>query len=60
MLTLLVGIIRVYLGVHWPTDMLAGWILGAAWALLAWLIARSLQRGGQVEKNATENGSDPR
>lgn len=38
-LTLLVGISRVYLGVHWPTDVAAGWMLGGAWALLFWLVA---------------------
>ncbi|MFN3515483.1 MAG: phosphatase PAP2 family protein [Phenylobacterium sp.] len=42
--TLLVGLTRVYLGVHWPSDVVAGWSLGAAWALSCWLAAWAVDR----------------
>lgn len=44
LITVLVGAGRVYLGVHWPTDVAAGWTAGAAWALLCWLLAYHMQR----------------
>ena len=55
-LTVLVGISRVYLGVHWPTDVLAGWTGGLVWALVVWLVARHLQRRGKVERDTDDAG----
>ena len=40
LITLMVGVSRIYLGVHWPSDVLAGWCAGFAWAMLCWLVAR--------------------
>jgi undecaprenyl-diphosphatase len=48
-LTLLVGVSRIYLGVHYPTDVLAGWCIGIAWALICWTIMSRFQRRGMVE-----------
>jgi undecaprenyl-diphosphatase len=43
-LTILIGLSRIYIGVHYPTDVLAGWIAGISWALLCWYAASLIER----------------
>lgn len=59
LISFLVGISRVYLGVHYPSDVLAGWSLGLAWAVLWWLVACWLQRRGMVESAGSEIETSP-
>jgi undecaprenyl-diphosphatase len=54
LLMVLVGFSRVYLGVHYPSDVLAGWCLGLAWSIVVWMIVRTLQRKGAIEEQGTE------
>ena len=49
-ITVIIGATRVYLGVHYPSDVLAGWCAGLIWALTCWLIARYLQYRGAVDR----------
>jgi undecaprenyl-diphosphatase len=49
LLTFLIGITRVCLGVHYPSDVLAGWTAGLTWAILCWLVARHLQKRRGLE-----------
>ncbi len=58
LVAVLVGATRVYLGVHYPSDVLAGWAAGLVWAVACWLTARYLQHRGAVEKNLTPEGNN--
>ena len=64
-LALLVGYSRIYIGVHWPSDVLGGTAIGALIAFLAYWLFRKLYRGAAADENATTDedaaaGATPR
>jgi len=54
LLTLLVGVSRVFLGVHYPSDVLGGWMLGFFWAAVTLLATRRFERTVDQEREHAE------
>ncbi|WP_339913571.1 phosphatase PAP2 family protein [uncultured Brevundimonas sp.] len=59
LIAVLVGLTRVYLAAHWATDVLAGWSVGATWAMCLWLVADMVGRWSVSGETGQNTGSAP-
>ncbi len=60
LLSTMIGLTRIYFGVHWPSDVIAGWAVGAAWAAGCWLVSRLLVHPRQVRVEGYASGGTQR
>ncbi len=58
-MVMLIGASRLYLGVHWATDVLGGWLTGAAWLLLCVMIRRLWRSYRDNSERGRPTGTDP-
>lgn len=58
LLTFLVGLTRVFLGVHYLTDVLGGWMAGLAWAVFTALLARAAKRRSPALREEVHQGAN--
>ena len=59
LITLLVGLTRIYLGAHWASDVFAGWSVGAAWAMALWLVSYTVARRQKTHHAALQDAPSP-